>query len=370
MTAQASHTQVPLDPRSWQALTQVQRFTLVERILVRHQCFDTLFAQIDFCNLFASGIPTSNPPCLVILGETGAGKTTLVRTWIAHSGLERRETPEGSIIPYLYVSVPAGATIKATASNFLVTFGDPNAGRGTLWHMVERLHKLIKECQVRMIFVDEFQHIDSKEKRRILYDVADFLKDIINRSCVPMILIGRLGEAEPVLRVNPQLDRRMGTPLILEPFKWDRKREDTTILAFCTLMDSIDKALPFDLSGLGKEDMAFRFHYASNGFLGYIMDLIRYAAKGAIDTGCATLNLPLLAAAYDRCIRGAGMGKGKNNPFTSDFIESKEEVIIPAPEKESLPGSSRDRSTTNRGQRRENSHGNPKHRASDVLKKA
>jgi hypothetical protein len=359
----------PVD-RPWLALSRGERMMLIESILVRHQRFETVWAQIDYCNLFANEISTSNPPCLVILGETGAGKTTLVRTWIIQSGLERRETPEGSIFPYLYVSVPAGATLKATVSHFLVAFGDPNAGRGTLWNMVERLHLLIKECQVRMIFVDEFQHIFEKEKRRILYNVADFLKDIINRSCVPMILIGRLGEAESILKVNPQLDRRVGTPLTLEPFAWDRKHEKTTIREFCELMDSIDGALPFDLSGLGTEDMAFRFFYATNGYLGYIMDLIRYAAKGAIDTGCATLNLPLLAAAYDRCIRGAGMGEGKDNPFTNDFIESKVKMVVPAPDPVPLAGPSRERATTNRGQRSANAKKASQRSASEVLKKA
>jgi Bacterial TniB protein len=357
-------------PRPGQGMTAIERLALVDRILVRHPRFNAALAQIDYCNLFATEIPTSNPPCLAILGETGAGKTTLVRTWIANSGLARIETPQGSIIPYLYVSVPAGATIKATASNFLKTLGDPNAGRGTQWNMVERLYMLIEGCRVRMIFVDEFQHIVEKEKRRILYNVADFLKDIINHTCVPMILIGRLGEAEPIFQVNPQLDRRIGSPLILEPFAWDRKRPDTTVYEFCELMGAIDAALPLDSSGLGEEDMAFRFFYATNGYLGHVMDLIRHAAKWAVDAGCATLNLPLLEAAYNRCIASTEMGRGKVNPFTAEFDESTAKVVLPVEKPAPLPGPSSERATTNRGQTKANSGEQaPKQKTSEVLKK-
>ena len=357
-------------PRPGKEMTAIERLTLIDRILVRHPRFNAALAQIDYCNLYATEIQTSSPPCLAILGETGAGKTTLVRTWIANSGLARSETPQGSIIPYLYVSVPAGATIKATASNFLKTLGDPNAGRGTQWNMVERLYMLIEGCQVRMIFVDEFQHIVEKEKSRILYNVADFLKDIINHTCVPMILIGRLGEAEPIFQVNPQLDRRIGSPLILEPFAWDRKQPDTTVYEFCELLGAIDAALPFDPSGLGEEDMAFRFFYATNGYLGHVMDLIRYAARWAIDANCATLNLTLLEAAYNRCIASTEMGRGKVNPFTAEFTESTAKVVLPVEQPAPLPGPLDERATTNRGQRRESAGEQaPRQKASEVLKK-
>jgi len=176
------------DPKQWRSLTAKQRYQLIEQILIRHQRFNTLTAEIDYCGFFANELSTSNPPCTVILGETGAGKTTLIQTWITSTGLTRQETPEGSIIPYLYVFVPAQATIKATASVFLETLGDPNAGRGTQWNMVGRLKKLIKECKVRIIFVDEFQHIVDKDTHHVLHAVADFLKDLINQTNVPMVL--------------------------------------------------------------------------------------------------------------------------------------------------------------------------------------
>lgn len=241
---------------------------------------------------------------------------TLVQEWLARNGHGRRETPQGCIIPYLYVSVPAKASIKGTAAAFLTTLGDPNPGRGTQWNMVTRLHMLLKRCQVRMIFVDEFQHILDRDTLRVLNAVTDFLKDIINQSNIPMILIGQKGEAEPILQTNPQLSRRVGTPRYMTPFPWDRS-QPKTIAEFRTLLESIDLELPLDPSGLESLDIAYRFHYATNGYLGWIMHLVRHAAHLAISEGCSMLNRVLLEHAYNACISGTVMGENKMNPFSA-----------------------------------------------------
>lgn len=307
-------TQDPTTP-PWRTLTDAERYRIIEHILIMHQGFTSLLAELDYCNLSTNSNSIHNPPCLAILGETGAGKTTLVHEWLARNNHTRSETPQGSLIPYLYVSVPAKASIKGTAAAFLTTLGDPNPGRGTQWNMVTRLHTLLKSCQVRMIFVDEFQHILDHDTQRVLGAVTDFLKDIINQSAIPMILIGQKGEAEPILRSNPQLSRRVGTPRYMHPFPWDRSRPKT-ITEFRTIMETIDQQLPFDPSGLGKEDMAHRFHYATNGSLGWIMHLIRHAAHLAIAEQCSTLNRVLFQHAYDACIAGTVMAEHKINPFS------------------------------------------------------
>jgi Cdc6-like AAA superfamily ATPase len=216
----------PSEP-AWKTLSNTERYASLDQILIMHQGFTDLLAELDYCNHFTLSRSTHNPPCLAILGETGAGKTTLVQQWLARHNTTRRETPQGSVIPYLYVSVPAKASIKGTAAAFLSTLGDPNPGRGTQWNMVTRLHTLLKHCQVRMIFVDEFQHILDRDTQRVLNAVTDFLKDIINQSNIPMILIGQQGEAEPILQTNPQLSRRVGTPRSMLPFPWDRSHPKT-----------------------------------------------------------------------------------------------------------------------------------------------
>jgi hypothetical protein len=101
----------------------------------------------------------------------------------------------------------------------------------------------------------------------------------------------------------------------MQPFPWDRTHPKT-ITEFRTSMESIDLELPLDPSGLGKEDMAYRFHSATNGSLGWIMKLIRHAAHLAIVEHCSSLNRVLLQQSYDACITGTVMAENKMNPFS------------------------------------------------------
>jgi hypothetical protein len=61
-----------------------------------------------------------------------------------------------------------------------------------------------------------------------------------------------------------------------------QSRSRSTAIPETTLMETIDLELPLDPSGLGKNDMAYRFFYATNGYLGWIMHLIRHARHLAI----------------------------------------------------------------------------------------
>lgn len=310
------------DPSQWPDMTKAQCIDIVEHLLLHHARFNALLARIDYCARFGGDIETKNPPCLAILGNTGAGKTTLIDAWLEKAPLRTMETAEGTIIPYLYVLVPSSPKKKGAVSAFLRALHDPNPSRGTEWDMISRVHLLIKRCKVQVIFVDEFQHLRDKDTQKVVHAIADFLKDIINQAHIPMILTGKLGEAESILMANSQLDRRVGTPFVLEPFEWDRNRPET-IKEFRTLMRDIDRALPLDLSDLQDVEMAYRFYYASDGYLGWIMEIIREAAIRAIDTDCHCLNMPLLAAAYEARLAGTEVGDDKVNPFaTAKFTEA------------------------------------------------
>src|SRR6266566_5591031 len=306
------------NPRQWRSTTKAQRIYLVEHLVLYHARFNALLERIDYCARFGGAIESKNPPCLAILGNTGAGKTTLLDVWLEKAPLRTTITSQETIIPYLYVMVLSSPKKKGAVAAFLRALHDPNPSRGTEWNMIMRVHNLIKRCRVQVIFVDEFQHLRDKDagrSGRVVHAIADFLKDIVNQTHVPMILVGKLGEAEEILEANSQLARRVGTPLVLEPFEWDRGKPDT-IKEFRTLMRDIDLALPLDPSHLHNEEMAFRFFYASDGYLGWIMEIIREAAIRAIDKECHCLNMPLLEDAYNARIAGTEIGRGKVNPFS------------------------------------------------------
>lgn len=89
------------------------------------------------------------------------------------------------------------------------------------------------------------------------------------------------------------------------------------------LLQQIDEALPLDPSGLSEELMACRFYFATRGYLGWIMQLIRKAASLAIERNSPQLNLELLAEAYEARIAVAPFATEMKNPFQDPFIESQ-----------------------------------------------
>jgi hypothetical protein len=308
----------PVDAKEWRNMSREHRYALVEGMVLTHARFAEATRRMAYCAQFTEGLASRNPPCLALLGETGAGKTTVVQTWLAQRGEKEREEDDQLIIPVLSVLMPSHARKKGAAAAFLSALHDPNPRRGTEWNMLVRLYRLIHVCQVRLIVVDEFQHIIDRETQRVLHDVADFLKDIINQTRVPMILVGKKGEAEAILHSNPQLDRRVGSPYVLGPFEWDRSRASETIKEFRTVLREIDRSLPLDWSGLQEEEMARRFFYACEGYMGWLMDLIRHSTLAAIDRGEVMLTRTVLAQVYEERLAQTLLGEGKENPFARE----------------------------------------------------
>ncbi|MBO3457729.1 hypothetical protein G7B40_021415 [Aetokthonos hydrillicola Thurmond2011] len=74
-----------------------------------------------------------------------------------------------------------------------------------------------------------------------------------------------------------------------------------------------------DKSHLADEEMAFRFFYASDGIVGYVMKLIRYGSYLAIKQGQEKLDLNVLAEAFNQHVLADK--PQKKNPFiTDDFL--------------------------------------------------
>ena len=311
---------------------QEKRCRKVEEILIRHRFFNRVIARLRRCAAVARQ-RIGDPPCMALVGDTGVGKTTIIEAFLKER--RRQETPEGSRIPYLYDLLPARATIKGTAGSLLEALGDPNASRGTLWNMQSRLIDYIRRCKVEMLLLDEIQQLVDKRFGRVLDDVMDFLKVLVKKTRVPLVLIGQRQAAETILHhpAADQLARLVGRPLVLRPFPWDRAHP-ATIREFRALLRAIDEALPLERSGLDDMERAQRIHVATAGSLGNIMELTRESAHTAIMTGYTRIETVHLAEAYETrlCSDIAGDSKQTRrdaksatsdpveiNPFTCPF---------------------------------------------------
>jgi AAA domain len=309
------HQNEPVNPKQWRRLTSQQRNTLIDQISVTYGRLNELSCALTALDAATRSKDNSGRRVvqgLAIVGPPKTGKTLLARRWIA---AQCAVIPAGEDIPHVFVDLPRLMTPKGIAVRCLAELGDPSANRGTIFSMEQRMKVLLRTSATRLLVVDQLERLIEDERPCVLSTCVDLLKRMTQDAGVSAVFLGEQGVAESILSMCPPLERLVGEPRLLSPFEWD-ERKPQTVEEFRTLMRAIDEKLPLDDSELDEEDMAYRIWYATSGTLGWIMALIRRAAKRAITGHIATLNRYLLAEAYDACIASAPMGHGKANPFS------------------------------------------------------
>jgi energy-coupling factor transporter ATP-binding protein EcfA2 len=293
-----------------------ERMAYVETIRIWYPRMRTLYeavAQAHELNPLSA-----EPQCLMVVGPTGVGKSTLLHSYIA--AYPRQARPEADRVPILAVTVPARATIRNFATKLLSAVGDPLADRGTVGSMEARLLRFMQVCSVELLVVDDLQHFVDRDSERVLHDVSNWLKNLVKETHTACVIAG-LPEAEQVLNANPQLGRLFGDPYGLYPFRWEASQPDT-VAEFRTFLQTLEGLLPLpDYLPLASAETAWRCYVASEGGMAYLMNLVRRAAQRAILLERPALDLALLAEAFDH--RLAGKRRGLDNPFVGDLPLAK-----------------------------------------------
>ncbi|MEH7747329.1 TniB family NTP-binding protein [Neobacillus drentensis] len=294
-------------------LTLEEKIYKIKTLHVNHPRFKNAFKLIEQCH--RSLEHTSDPQCMLVTGPSGAGKTTLFKSYVkTYDKVMYESTRTKKTL--LWGEVPSPVRIATFLEMMLEMLGDPFPTRGTIGNKNHRLVKLIKDCKVELIMLDEFQHFVSRERYKINYEVADCFKSLINRTQVPVVLFG-LEEAEEVIESNPQLLRRFSYRCPMAPFSYNTPQG---VNEFRTLLGQIDKNLPFkEHSNLADADIADRIMYATNGVMNSVMKIIRDAALRAVKDNRERIEKVDLAIVYNL---HASIMKGKNdNPFTKEKFE-------------------------------------------------
>lgn len=247
----------------------------VEEIYIGYPRFKKILSQIEFIHKYAHLRAESN--CMLITGDTGAGKSTLISKYT--KDYPEIETKRKKIVPILQSVIPAPASIKSVVEKFLDDLGDPlyekGKLKGRLQSKINRLIYYIKECEVSLIILDEFQHFIDRDSQRVLQEVANWLKYLIIETKVPVILFG-MPESVRILQRNSQLSRRFSQRVSLESFAFESKDDQNE---FRTFLKVVDDRLPFEKSShLADKKLAYGIHYISDGTMAYVMKLIRNSA--------------------------------------------------------------------------------------------
>lgn len=302
------------DTPNLQQLSVREKLAYIENIRIWYPRVRTLYEAVahihDFNKLSAE------PQCLMVVGPTGVGKSTLLRSYTATH--PRQPRPEADRLPILEVTVPARPTIRNFVTRLLLAVGDPLADKGTVGAMENRLLRFMKRCEVEMLVVDDLQHFVDRDSDRVLHDISNWLKNLVKETHTACVIAG-LPEAEKVLNANPQLGRLFGDPHILQPFIWDNTRPET-VAEFRRFLQTLEGMLPLsETMPLTSVETAWRCYVASEGCMAYLMNLVRRAAQRAVLLERPALDITLLEEAFDH--RLAGRRRKVNNPFVGDLPE-------------------------------------------------
>lgn len=254
---------------------------------------------------------------LVVLGESGTGKSTLCR-WLA-AAHPRQRLPERDIVPVLVVAVPAAATIASMAEAILTPLGDPAPNRGSISEKARRIGKLVRGCKVEILLIDEAQHISDRGQSVTHYMVADWLKVLIDDMRVPTVFLG-LPRLEALIQTNEQLRRRFSNRVRLSL----GQDEHRTIREECLeLFQSLGQSLPMKIrtEPFDENDLGVRLYYASDGRIAHIKKLMAGALRHAIEDGHDAIEPFLLERVFTEEVWWEGIGA--LNPFSDTFVHRR-----------------------------------------------
>ena len=295
--------------------------TQASAALIRYPRFKALHTDIRECQELSR--LTHEPQCMSLEGVTGAGKSTLVRDYVAL--FPRRDEPTGTRIPIFYAETPSPVTVKGMAASMLAHLGDPAANHGALWAMNYRLIRLMLDCRVELVILDDFHHLIDRETNRVLEQVSDWLKVLIKETGIPFLVVGIDGKVERILEANAQLSRLFAVRQTLAPFRCD-PTDAASVQEFARFVQYAEQAIAMPLpTTLPRLELVQRLYEATQGVVGNLMNLLRYATWLTQQQSQATqsavtpptIALATLAAAYDK--RMAKHLKRPANPFLVPF---------------------------------------------------
>lgn len=294
-------------------------------IYVAHPDAENILKKIERCHL--SRTYSQNPRSMSLIGETGSGKTTLIEQYMArHPPSETEKTtsvpifksiiqPDTSILDFV---ISLLKSLIASVTNSPEDDVNDELLQGRRPAVTKRLCRYLAAAEVKLIILDEFQHLLNSKNEEVLDDVANTLKTLVIETKIPVVLVGTT-KAYQVFLVNFQLARRVSDKITLKPFSISTA-EDNRI--FRKFLAEVDKLLPFDTpvelrTRLATEEMSTRFFAASNGYIDDIMRLIQDAGYSAIMNDSECITIEDLADAFEN--NPGQNNKAEGNPFTTPY---------------------------------------------------
>ena len=180
-----------------------------------------------------------------------------------------------------------------------------------------RLIRLLKAANTRVVSIDEFQHFVDKSSFKVLHHVADWLKVLVDQAKVGLIVAG-LPRCHAVIEQNEQLRGRFLAPVKMPRFNWtDEVSRSQFVAVLASFHESISRF--FDLPRFDTTNMAFRIYVGCGGLVGYVAKFLDQLVWNAAESGTTAIMLADFHTAHAEAVwRDEGKCHGPS-PFSKEF---------------------------------------------------
>lgn len=293
---------------------QTDRLREIENIYIVYPRLQNILNVIDeiYC---LSGI-SSEANCLFITGHSGVGKTSLIEHYLQNH--PREELADRTCVPVFSVEIPSQASIKDLASTMLDALGDPNPASGTKVSITNKLYKLLSSCHVRLIIIDEFQHIINNATDRKFDDVANWLKGLINHTKIPIVLLG-LPESEEILLRNSQLRRRFYYIRNIEPFNIANSKGEAEFVKFLSIIREKSN-FEFEDDFFLTREFYLPLFFSANGTVANIIKFVKLVFRYAVKRNTNIIKKEYFEYIYNESVfKNEKIFPNFQNPFSVKF---------------------------------------------------
>lgn len=302
----------------------IEKIEHIMRCIIVSEEFDVAYNGILLCNE-KNAIYTKPFGCL-LLSKGGLGKTTLCKAIVKKHPkyIKTENNINKTIIPVFYIEIPSPATVKSVASSMLKALNDPAPFSGTTGQLNHRLVTLLKACETKLIFMDEFHHLFDLQTstKRMNTVVCNWIKTLINETTDICFCLVGLPEFESLLKMDTQLARRFPYSFTLNPLQIKKYDEFSTLHAFLLQIEkNVETKLDIRFEpALSNKLLAMQIYIATSGNHAYLMLLIENCLLQAMNNNKKIITTEFFSKAWETGVT-AFVCKISTNPFTLDLAE-------------------------------------------------